>query len=408
VLRVVQESPQTQTLKFLRGRDSAQIGNGGIDVYKLDDASADSTPAPGARSDDDERRPRGLLKQSSLPPQPVLTQMESVVAEHHDDGAFQQVQFSQTLHQPSNLGIQERYASIIGVERLLLLRIGESARERPGDQGRGRGVRLVIRGRLRDRNPLGIIEVEIPFRGNPGNVRFPQPDCQEERETAVLLHEANRFQHRLPVGLVVIVAIGRLNQRASLTRGSFLPICFQWGERCVPNRVPRQGIIQSVVEDLAHTGGEVAVLPEELGKCDHVGKGLPHPDPVIGHLSGIGAKPGEEGNPARVAERILAHRAVKADAKRSETIQVRGLGHRIAVAMDPRVQVIYGDEQNVEGTSLPEGGNPFHGPHGGHCEGADAPKEIAPGPGGAFRGGGDRRWSLQECHTRPLLTRAGD
>ena len=93
--------------------------SGGVDVHELDDAPAGLSIALGTGGLDNERCPCALFEEGALLPDSIVfTQMVAMVAPKYDDGIFRQVEPLEGVEHPSDLGVDERHAGIVGLHGL--------------------------------------------------------------------------------------------------------------------------------------------------------------------------------------------------------------------------------------------------------------------------------------------------
>ena len=129
----------------------------------------------------------------------------------------------------------------------------------------------------------------------------------------------------------------------------------------MPNLSQQPHVIAGVAEVLGQRY-PIAAQQRRVGEVDDLGRG------------GIAAQ--EERDAGRIAERELAVRPLEADALAGQAVQVGRLDDSVAVAADPRIEIIHGNEQHV-GSPRRRGGPARAanaGQTGEQCEGYDAEK----------------------------------
>lgn len=108
--------------------------------------------------------------------------------------------------------------------------------------------------------------------------------------------------------------------------------------------------------DLRIHKGNTGEVGEELRQQDDLGMPPAHRNLVAEDAGGIRPKPREERRAARIANRVLAMRAIEAHPARREPVEVRRFDLRVAVAAEARAQIVSDDEEDVEGASRRGGG----------------------------------------------------
>ncbi len=117
----------------------------------------------------------------------------------------------------------------------------------------------------------------------------------------------------------------------------------------VHDELPRRFVVEAVgadavghvvVVDFADTGGEPAVLSEELWQCDGIRQSLAQMAVEVIDLRGIRPAAGEHGGAAGIAERDLIVGAIKSHAAGREAVDVR----RVRAVVR---EIVDGDEEDV-------------------------------------------------------------
>ena len=147
---VFQQRDERASFDGLRSGDVREGGQGGVDVHELDDASAGLSIALGTGGLDNERCPCALFEEGALLPDSIVfTQMVAMVAPKYDDGIFRQVEPLEGVEHPSDLGVDERHAGIVGLHGLAagqFVQVVMRNRAIMGEGGGGYVLAIVSRG----------------------------------------------------------------------------------------------------------------------------------------------------------------------------------------------------------------------------------------------------------------------
>ena len=301
----------------------------------------------------------------------MIAKFPAVVAPEDDDGAVREAFFVQRIKEDAKVGVGIADGGVIAVTNLRC-EFRRQRREREvlifarhvgvgpefaaiavsdvGGSTDGEGAGGV-------RNGLGVVEIPILLRGNERQVGLGNTDRQEEG--LVLLFELSegfsRQTHGLAVSIKIIgnipgfeghalaLVLGVFLYDVGLGRGLGVGFGFGGHPRCRPGRL----IVETAMENLTHTLGEVTVLFEVLAdgldvwQCDAEVR-LQVPD-----AGSVGTFAGHDRRARGGAHGLLAISAVEHHAAFGEAVEVRRFDDGVAVAAQLRAQVIDGDEQDV-------------------------------------------------------------
>jgi hypothetical protein len=143
--------------------------------------------------------------------------------------------------------------------------------------------------------------------------------------------------------------------------------------------VPGDGILVAAVSDLADARREVSMVSEMLRKENDISKISPRGRVVIEDGGDVRSAAAEQRSARRIAEGILAIRAVEANTARCQAIDVGRVYDGVAITADAIVEVVGGDEQDIQFARSRGGGESgkrrgegkrkqiTSGEQGGHC-----------------------------------------
>ena len=278
--------------------------------------------------------------------------MPSVVAEENDDGVLPQARLVQRREHAAELGVDEGDGGVVGGDGLpRQLGCGVAHRKQvPIRANRGRvpgGLRRQVRGQRDFRGP---VKIEVLLRRQERRVRLGETQGQKERLLALEALDEIHGARGVAViqrGRLLLVRQGlpAVRVRLALLRGAHR-FALSPGGHGRASDVPGAVVVQAAVENLPRGGGHVAVLPEVLRQRDHLRHVQAEPASVAGNAGVRGASAGEQRRARRVAQRVLAIGAVESHAAARQRVDVRRL-HRKAVAAQPHVEIVGGDEQHV-------------------------------------------------------------
>jgi len=326
--------------------------------------------------------------------------MPAVVAPEHDHRVVAQAEPLQGVEHAAKLLVHEADAGVVGGHGLsrplrrrpfLVEQVEVRAQRvtRHRVRGRGRGGEVLGQGHL-----FGRIEVEEPLGGHQRHVRLVEAHAQEKRlarrrppledlhglmgvlhvrrpfigpglgRRVLFLVVADRAEDVGPGAQRLDPARRRRRQRAVRLPArqigqhagvDLLALVDPFLARAPVRRVlvPRHLFVKPALHevlvemvDLPQQAYVVAAVAEMLGQRDPI----PAQQRGMAEIHGLrrrGIAPQQQRHPGRIADRELAIGPVEADSAAGQPVQVGRPGHRIAVAADPRVQIVHGNEQHV-------------------------------------------------------------
>jgi len=357
----LEERTQAFALEIRWRLEPAEIGEGGIEVHELDRARGNA--------DDfcfwqgyDEGDTSGFFKEQLFLPLAVLAKTPAVVAPEENDGVVAELQAIERVEDFADLGIHEADAGEVGALKDAKLFFFETVVGGFDRQSDRRDFGDVLGRLFGEGNFFEWVKIEVFARGDVRDMGTIEADSEEEGLVFVRFEEADRFGSDLAVGLFFIGAFSlhpaeRSTETAAGQKiddvGFIVAVTAPWVDEFVPGR----GIVKAagadlsrdaVVVKLPHARGEIAVVLEELRQRDYVREDLADRSGVVVNAGGVGAKTAQERRAAGIAERILAVGAVEADAARGEAVNVWRFDERMVVAAEGGVEVVNGDEENVQ------------------------------------------------------------
>ena len=289
--------------------------------------------------------------------------MVAVVAPEDDNGVVRELEAVERVEQSAHLRVHERDGRVVGLLGLAGLhfrRAEPRPRRHRGERGLGRGQCLRERP-LRHRDFLHRIQVKVFLRRDVRAVRTVESSGDEERLVLVRFEQLDDFGGDDSIGLLLVRALGfHEGERAAqpaLGRvvGELVLLVLVAAAR-IERDVPRRRVVKAgranlagvaIMENLPDARCEVTVLHEHLRHRDDFGNHRAEVLLQVIHLRRVRTQAGHHRGATGRAERELAIRAVEAHATLRESVNVRRLHERVAVAAEAIAHIVHRDEEDV-------------------------------------------------------------
>ena len=106
-------------------------------------------------------------------------------------------------------------------------------------------------------------------------------------------------------------------------------------------KIPRSRVAHfGIMKNFAHARAEIPALTEKLRQHHRLGQRLARRRGQHIHAAGLGPTPAKKRHPTRIAQRILAIRAIKPHTARRKPIDAGRLHARVAVTAERGIQII--------------------------------------------------------------------